>query len=229
MTNTSATQIKDTLIYLHLLSYSPPERVAAFQPFEQDLKREMGAAWPQALIRACSHIVAFHQASRDPDADLVDTLVDAASSAATSPEGAQVFQFQMERLATSPGRADPENRIHRKRGCRLCQNPCRYGYFSLLSEPNFDSLQRGLETENRKPIGQQRPVRLAWRFSLKHLSQALDLTAWDIDADHLGNLAYCLLTLATAKSRYPFPEEQMRKFQAMNQEVIRRFQRGGGQ
>jgi len=223
-TQIPASQLKKTIIYLSLLSFSPPERTAAFQPFEKVLQGEIGTAWPETLFQACSHLVAFHQASRDPDADLVEALVDAASSAAASPEGAQVFQSQMERLATSPGRADPENRIHRKRGCRLCQNPCRYGYFSLLSEPNFDSLQRGLEAENRKPIGQQRPVRLVWRFSLKHLSQALDLTAWDIDADHLGNLAYCLLTLATAKSRYPFPEEQMRKFQDKNQALIRACQ-----
>ncbi len=219
-----ASQLKKTIIYLTLLSYSPPERVAALQPFEQALQGEIGAAWPETVHRACSHIVAFQQASRDPDADLVEALVDAASSAAASPEGAQVFQSQMQKVAKLPGRADPENRIHRKRGCRLCQNPCRYGYFSLLSEPNFDDLRLALETENRKPIGQQRPVRLVWRFTLKHLSQALDLAAWDIDAGHLGNLAYCLLTLATAKSRFPFPEEQMRKFQEENQALMRACQ-----
>ncbi len=224
MTNTSATQLQHTLIYLHLLSYSPPERVAAFQPFEEALRQGMGTAWPKTLFQACSHIVAFHQASRDPDADLVEALVDAASSAATSPEGARIFQSQMNDLATSPDRADPDNRIHRKRGCQLCQNPCRYGYFSLLSGPNFDVLQQALEAENRKPIGQQRPIRLVWRFTLKHLSRALDLAAWDIDAANLGNLAYCLLTLATAKSRYPFPEEQMRKFQQKNQALIRACQ-----
>jgi hypothetical protein len=218
-----ASQLKKTIIYLNMLSYSPPERVAAFQAFEQALQGEIGAAWPETLFQACSHIVAFHQASRDPDPDLIEALVDAASSAATSPEGAQIFQSQMERLATLPGRAEPENRIHRKRGCRLCQHPCRYGYFSLLSEPNFDDLRLALETENRKPIEQQRPVRLVWRFTLKHLSQALDLAAWDIDAGHLGNLAYCLLSLATAKSRYPFPKEKFEKFQAINQARIRAY------
>jgi hypothetical protein len=218
-----ASQRKKTIMYLNLLSYSPPERAAAFQPFEQALQAEVGSAWPETLFQACSHIVAFHQASRDPDSDLVEALVDAASSAAASPEGAQVFRSQMQAFAQLSGRADPENRIHRKRGCQLCQNPCRYGYFSLLSEPNFDSLQQALEAENRKPIEQQRPVQLVWRFTLRHLSQTLDLAAWDIDAADLGNLAYCLLSLATAKSRYPFPKEKFEAFQALNQARIRAY------
>ena len=81
------------------------------------------------------------------------------------------------------------------------------------------------EVDNSKPSAQRQPIQTVWRFTLFHLSQTLGAGKWHIGADQLGNLSYCLVALATAKSRFRFPEEQMRKFQEMNQELIQRYLR----
>ena len=199
--------IKRTVIYLYLLSFTLPEQVSELPP----LREELGEDWSRAVEAAARLMVAFQQASRNPDTELVAGLTRADSS----PEACRAFQEKMDALAQLPGRAKMENRLHRKRGCRLCETPCRYGYFSLLTEPDFSVLH--------KMLGEQPgvPVQTVWQFTLMHLAKSLALGRWYIGAHHLGNLAYCLVSLATAKSRYPFPEAQMKKFQAMNQEMIR--------
>lgn len=214
-----AAQIKQIIIYLNLLSYSPRGKENQLP----SLQEYFGETWPQAVLEACKLIVAFQQASRDPENELIEELARAALSADSSPQARRAFVEKIDQLAQLPGRAKEQNRLHRKRGCRFCATPCRYGYFSLISEPNFDVLQRTLETENRKPSEQQYPIRTVWGFTLNHLSQALETGKWHIGADQLGNLSYCLVTLATTKSRYPFPEEKMRKFQDLNQQLIQEY------
>ncbi len=199
--------LKHTILYLQLLSFASPEHVTELRPLRDDF----GEDWPQAVVAASRLMVAFQQASRDPEPERVAALARAALSADLSPEACRAFQDQMNVLAQLPGRAKPENRLHRKRGCRLCETPCRYGFFSLITEPNFENLQNLLETHPSQP------VQTVWRFTLKHLAGGGQSY---ITADHLGNLSYCLISLATAKSRYPFPEAQMRKFQARNQAMI---------
>jgi len=202
--------LKRTLIYLHLLSFAPPERVGELS----SLRENFGKDWPRAVEAASRLIVAFQQASRDPESRLAAELARAALGADSSPESCRAFQARMDALAQLPGRAKPENRLHRKRGCRLCVAPCRYGFFSLISEPDFESLSNLLETHPRQP------VQAVWRFTLQHLAQTFSAGRWHITAAHLGNLSYCLIALATAKSRYPFPEAQMQKFQVLNQAMM---------
>ncbi len=216
----SAAQVKQTIIYLNLLSLIPPKRVAELP----SVKGDFGEAWPLAVEAASRLIVAFHQASRDPESELVIGLARAALRADSSPDECRAFQEQMRQLAKLPGRAKEVNRLHRKRGCLICEAPCRYGYFSLISEPNFDELQNLLEVDNARPPQQRQPVQVVWRFTLNHLLNIFQTGKWHISADHLGNLSYCLVALATAKSRYRFPEEQIRKFQAMNQDLIQHYQ-----
>lgn len=216
MNHIPASMIKKAIIYLSILSYTPPQRVADLL----SLQERFGDDWPQIVNAAARLMVSFQQATRDPDEELVAELTRAALGVDSSPESCRAFQEQMIKLAQLPGRAKENNRIHRKRGCRLCQAPCRYGYFSLISEPDFDALQQILEVENNRPAAERKPVLAVWYFTLNHLSQTLEAGKWHIGADQLGNLAYCLVSLATAKSRYRFPEEQMRKFQEMNQRFI---------
>jgi hypothetical protein len=226
MNRLPASMIKKTIIYLCNLSYAPVERVAEMRSAGDRVRAEMGVEnWPLAVSQASRLMVAFQQASRDPEPDLIEGLARAALNADLSPEACRAFLEQIEAISALPGRAKEINRLHRKRGCRLCETPCRYGYFSLISDPNFEVLQRALETENRQSADQQRSIHTVWHYTLNHLSQAMGPGKWHISASHLGNLAYCLVTLATAKSRYPFPEEQMHKFQEMNQQLINKYTR----
>lgn len=214
-----ATQVKQTIIYLNLLSYIPPERVNEL-PSPREI---MGDDWAQAVEAASRLLVAFQQATRDPENELVSGLARSALRADSSPEACRAFQKQIHQLTQLPGRAKEINRLHRKRGCLFCETPCRYGHFSLISEPNFDELQHLLEVDNTRPPKQRQPVQVVWRFTLNHLLNTFQTGKWHISPDHLGNLSYCLVALATAKSRYRFPEEQMRKFQAMNQNLIQHY------
>ncbi len=217
-------KIKQTIIYLCILSYTQPGRVAEMGSAADVLKGEIGDdLWRRALLQACKLIVAFQQASRDPDMALVERLADAALSADSSPEACRAFQEQMQALAQLPGRAKESNRLHRKKGCRFCEVPCRYGYFTLISEPNFEELQQALEAENRKPSGERQPIQAVWKYTLEHLSGALDAGQWHVPVDHVGNLAYCLLMLSTTKSRFAFPEEVVKRFQEQNQQWIEHY------
>lgn len=125
-----ASTIKQSILYLNLLSFVPPERVIDLQP----LRDSFGDDWSRAVESASRLIVSFQQASRDPESELVSELARAALSANSSPEACRAFQDQMDVLAKLPGRAKADNRLHRKRGCQLCETPCRYGYFALLTE-----------------------------------------------------------------------------------------------
>ena len=226
MTNTfSPSQLKQTILYLQVLSYISPTRVNELHPFVDRLQQNLGEeAAPQALTKACEMIVSFQQASREPNPEFIDDLISVASIAHSSPQACRAFQDKMDSLAELPGRAKAKNRLHRKKGCRFCETPCRYGYFALLSEPDFNELQKALEQENKKPSQERQPIQAVWAYTLKHLSQTLDAGKWHITAHHLGNLAYCLLMLSTAKSRYAFPEKTVQQFQERNQRSIKHYQ-----
>ena len=219
MNNIPASIIKKTIIYLNLLSFIPPERVDEYPSSEE----MFGESWPQVVEKAARLMVSFQSASRYPDGELVARLVDVALRADSSPEDCRAFQEKMDALAQLPGRAKAKNRLHRKKGCRFCESPCRYGYFSLITEPDFKKLQYTLEAENAKPLGEQQPIQAIWKYTLNHITQTLNVEKWNISANHLGNLAYCLITLSTVKSRFAFPEEQMQKFQSLNQAMIRSY------
>ena len=176
-----------------------------------------------ALPDVCWRIVAFHQATRDPDQGAVDALIKVAKKADSSEKGAAAFQAVMAEIAESPGRAKPDNRLHRRKGCRFCAAPCRYGYFTLVSDPVFKNMLALLNAENSKPADQRNPVNVLWTYTTTHLWSVLGVREGFIRADHLGNLSYCLLLLAMAKSRFALPEKQLQAFQAMNLNVIRNW------
>jgi len=218
-----------TISYYYLVNYCPPSHVGDLVVAAQGLRgslaeatgMEVPAYFEAALPEVCWRIVAFHQASREPDPEVVQALVEVGSKADSSEAGAQKFQAAMADIAANPGRAKPDNRLHRHKGCRFCAAPCRYGYFSLVSEPVFKRLLGMLESENEKPAQSRDPVNVLWTYTMTHLWSVLGIREGFIRADHLGNLSYCLLMLATAKSRFALPEKQLQAFQTMNRDMIR--------
>lgn len=220
-----------TISYYYLVNYCPPAHVSelkkAARSFRKGLADAAGMSVPAyfqaALPDVCGRIAAFHQATREPDQAAVDALLEAGKKADSSEKGAAAFQAVMTEIAELPGRAKPNNRLHRQKGCHFCAAPCRYGYFTLVSDPLFKNLLAMLNAENAKPAGVRNPVNVLWTYTTTHLWRVLGKREGVIRADHLGNLSYCLLLLATARSRYALPEAQLQTFQAMNQDVIRNW------
>jgi hypothetical protein len=220
--------LQATIGYLYLLSFCPPERVLEFKqagdPLRAGLAQRAGMDAPgyfaQAVPEACRRIVAFHQRTREPDEETVALLAETARIAHQNTPSATIFANQMARITGLPGRAKAENRLRPSKGCQFCAAPCRYGFFALVSKPNYALLHKLLEEEAQKPADEQDPVRAVWSFATGHLWRTLGLEQGYTTADHLGNLAFCLLTLGTAKSRYPLPDERFQAFQTANQALI---------
>jgi hypothetical protein len=229
-TTISAGSMKKTIAYFHLLSFCPPDKLADFKrntaSMLKDLAGKAGmkekAYLAKALSEVCQRIVAFHQATREPDPKLVETLVEAARTADKNAKSLTAFKEQMSRVASLPGRAKPENRLHRNKGCRLCAAPCLYGYFTLVSDPLFSRLQELFAEESGKPANKRTPLMPVYVFTVDHLLKIYGTEEGYCEKTHVGNLAYCLLLLGMAKSRMAFPEAQTRLFQEANQEFIRR-------
>ena len=225
--NIPAQSLKKSLAYYYILAYTPPEQVGEYREIARSLQEtaaeQAGLAldeYVQLATPQISHrIVAFHQDTHDPAEDWVAELTSRILIADEGVEQADAFQKFLGLVSRLPQRAKPENRLHRKRGCQFCAAPCHYGYFSLLHEPPFELLQGFLETELENPIEDKKPVMAVKSFALTHLIGILGATAGTlhIHHEHLANLAYCLLSLATAKSRLPVPEKQLKLFQQANQ------------
>jgi hypothetical protein len=230
-TQISADSLMRTISYYYLLTFCPPEFIGdlkeASEPMLKSLAEQAGMVMENftstAIPEAARHIVAFHQVTREPDEETVEALIGKTFQADRNPENASAFQTLMSEIAEHPGRAKADNRLHRKKGCRFCETPCRYGYFTLVSDPDFRGLQVMLDAENKKPPGERDPINVLWTFTTGHLWQVLGTREAYIRADHLGNLSYCLLMLATAKSRFALPEKQLITFQEMNQRTIRNW------
>jgi hypothetical protein len=224
-----ANGLKRTMGYYYLVAYCPSEHIGDLKKAAQSLREGVAKEadmtltdyFSQATPEVCRRVVAFHQNSREPDEEIVAALAEKAMSADRGRVKAEAFQEEMVKVAALPQRARPENRLHRRRGCQFCAAPCRYGYFTLISDPDFSILRGLLEMETRRPVAEQNPLGLVWSFAMGHLARTLEGPTGFISADHLGNLAYCLLTLGAAKSRLPLPERQLRAFQVGNQRLIR--------
>lgn len=216
------------LSYYYLLSFCPPERITelkqAGKSYYDDLVRSSGLSESDfkrvAAVEAAQRIAGFHSASRDPAPAIVQPLLELMPAVDSSAANAAAFQNAMSTISKLPGRAKPENRLHRQKGCRFCETPCRYGYFTLISDPDFKLLQKMMEEENAKAGEEQDPLRAAWAFCAIHLWRTLGIKQGYITPGHLGNLTYCLLMLATAKSRFALPEKQIQLFQSANQRLI---------
>lgn len=226
-----AESLKKTICYYYLLAFCPAEDVEALkkaaQPLREAVTKEAGLGILEYFTKApdeiSHHIMAFHQGTRQPDEDWVKALAGKMKAADSNPSKAQEYQQMMTLVARLPQRAQPRNRLHHRRGCQFCAAPCHYGYFSLVSEPDFEVLANILDDENAKLPDDKAPITAVNLFSLLHIHKALEIPSGStlyIHYDHLANLSYCLLALGTAKSRLPFPEEQLRLFQETNQYII---------
>ncbi|MBN1993457.1 MAG: hypothetical protein JW953_12220 [Anaerolineae bacterium] len=224
-----------TIAYLHLMAFCPPEYIwhlkASSEPLRQGLAKQAGLSPEEYLAKvlpeACRRIVAFHQDTKEPDEAVVMALTTAATEAETSPEAAWRFSQKLASLAEESERAKAKNRLQGKKGCQFCQSPCAYGFFTMVSKPNYDHLRELLEAETKKSLEEQDVVNTVWSFAMGHLWRTLGIKQAYISADHLGNLGYCLLTLGTAKSRYPFAANKMETFQQANQVMIKNWGQNG--
>lgn len=227
-TKIPAESLKKAICYCYLLAYCPPTKVGEFIKVTQALLRENVAEqaglkvtdyFKKAAHEVSHHIVAFHQNTRDPEGEWVEELASRVSVADKSPDNAQAFQEMLGLVSRLPQRAKSENRLHHRRGCQFCAAPCHYGYFTLISEPEFALLQGFLQHELGNPTEDKRPVMAVKSFALSHIVGMLGEADGTISIhhEHLANLAYCLLALATAKSRLHVPEKQLMLFQKANQ------------
>ena len=221
--------IKKMISYYYLVAFCPPEHISALKKASK--KTRMAAAKQAGLkmadfVKAVApevgqRMAAFQQANRLPDEETVEKLTKAIINADKNPDKAAEYQALMKAVAIHPGRAKLANRLHRQKGCSLCQSPCQYGFFTLISEPDFKTLLSMLGAENKKIASERNPINVLWTYTTTHLWNQLEVNEGFISADHLGNLSYCLLMLGTAKSRFAMPEEQLTRFQEMNQNTIR--------
>lgn len=232
MTNQiNAVAVKKMIGYYYLVSFCPPEYVSDLKKASKGLRTGLAkdaglkmkdftaAAVPEIAWR----VAAYQQATREPEEATVKELTTKMKGADSNPEKATAFQETMREVAEHPGRAKPTNRLHRQKGCKFCAMPCRHGYFTLISDPDFKTLQTMLDAENQKPPGERDAVNVLWTYTTGHLWNVLGVNEGFLSADHLGNLSYCLLMLATAKSRFALPEKQLTKFQEMNQRTIQNW------
>ncbi len=226
----SVEALKATIAYFYLLSFCPPARIAEWSrdwaPRRKVLAESAGLG-EEAYLKiiapeVCRRIVSFHQVSREPSRDLIDALATVAGQATSSPGAAERFQQEMAKVARLQPRAGMEGRLHRKKGCQFCQAPCFYGYFTLISDPQFKLLQELFAAEARKPRGQQNPWNPCLAFTRRHLRDLAGPAAEVIETRHLVNLAYCLLMLSMAKSRMPLPERQLQLMQAAGKAFLDR-------
>jgi hypothetical protein len=224
----SVNALKKTIAYYYLLAYCPPEQVGEFAEATAPLRKSLAdsaamsekAYFNVVLPEVCRRIVSYHEATREPGKEWVEKLAISAAEADKNVKNVTLFQEEMSRVARLPGRALPENRLHRKKGCQYCRLPCAYGYFTLISEPAFRGLQQMLDAEMQKPADERSPLRPVWGFTVSHLAKVMQAGQGVIRREHLGNLAYCLLMLSMAKSRLAVPEAQLQAFQAGNQALI---------
>lgn len=227
-TTLPAASMKKTISYLYLLSFCLPERLNEVRRSLSSIVEQMAAAagmkvnkyLEKALPEACKRIVSYHQASREPAPDMVKALLETAYNADKDVDSLTAYVTLMAQLAALPGRAKPENRLHRKKGCQLCTAPCRFGFFTLVSDPDFSRLQGLVKAEAKKPAAAQSPLTPVYRFTADHLVSLTGSNNAIYTSKNLGNLAFCLLMLAMAKSRLAFPEAQVRLFQQTNQAFI---------
>jgi hypothetical protein len=222
--------MKQTIAYFYLLSFCPPEKLGAFirntAPLRGRIAAVLGmepaAYFTQAVSEVCRRIVAFHQATREPDADAVASLAAALGKADQNPESLAAFQNRMAEITALPARAGLSNRLLQDRGCRRCAAPCHFGFFVLTSNPQFDRLQELMEEESAKPAAAQSPLGPVLGFAVSHILDFTGEAEGFLRIADLANLSYCLLIWGMARSRVPLPEKNLRLFQAANQEFIRR-------
>jgi hypothetical protein len=221
--------IKKMICFYYLVSYCPPEHVSELKKVSQKMRgrlvNDAGLNMDQfadlVIPEVARRMLAFQQATREPEAAAIQELTQVMKNADGHPEEASIYQTVMGKITAHPGRAKPANRLHRQKGCAFCEAPCRYGFFTLMCDPDFKTLQAMLDAENKKIAQERNVVKLLWTYTSEQIWKVLEAQGGMIHAEHLGNLSYCLLMLGTAKSRFALPEKQLKMFQALNQQTIR--------
>jgi hypothetical protein len=227
----SAEALNKMINYYYMVSFCPPQHIKdlkkASQKTRTRLARGAGLKMKEFtdLVQpeVARRMAAFQQASREPEAEAVQELTRVLKGADSNPKKAAAYQTALWQLAAHPGRAKPENRLHRQKGCAFCAAPCLYAYFTLMSEPDFNTLRDMLEEENGKPAGERDPLRVLWAFTRTHFWKVIGAQAGYVSAVHLGNLSYCLLLLGMARSRFELPRDELTFYQILNQLNIRRL------
>lgn len=220
--------IKKMISYYYLVAFCPPEQIEALDQASLKLRtrlaKEAGVPVEElsALVapEVARRMVAFQGATRKPEKDAVEALTQRMMQAERGPLEASQYQEVLGQIAAHPGRAKAANRLHRQKGCSHCQAPCRFGFFTLMSDPDFDTLKTMLEVENQKNPRERNVVLLLWAFTQSQIWNLLETQDGMISADDLGNLAYCLLVMGTAKSRFAKLEEHLKTFQEMNSRTV---------
>ena len=228
-TTLPAESIRGAIAYYYLVAFCPPDRISEIKKASRRKRKHlagmagisMGEFTKHAVPEVSRRIVSFHENTRRPDSKLVKSLTAKMRRSDSNTEKAAAFQLMMGTVAQIPNHAEAGKRLHHKKGCSLCMAPCRYGFFSLISDPAFAPLRQMLESENSKPPAERDAVNVLWTFSTGHLWRTLGRSRGFISVDHLANMSFCLLLLATARSRLALPEGQLKIFQSANQAMIR--------
>jgi hypothetical protein len=224
MAKNSPAAIKQLINYFYLLSFCPPEYIDDLKKASHPMRRRFGldkaAVLEPAIPEAAMRIVAFQQATRQPEDFAVEELAEVMIEADQDTKKLAAFQQTLREIAMHPGRAKAANRLHRNKGCAFCKAPCQYGFFTLMSDPNFKQLKAFLDEENKQLVHDREPVRALWAYTGAHLWGVLGTHAMYLQPAHLGNLSYCLLMLGTAKSRFAIKEKEITAYQELNQQTI---------
>ena len=224
MAKNNPAAIKQLINYFYLLSFCPAEYVEDLKTASLPMRRQYGldkaVVLEPAIPEVAMRIVAFQQATRLPEDFAVEELAEVMMEADQSMKKLAAFQQTLREIAMHPGRAKAANRLHRHKGCSFCKSPCQYGFFTLMSDPDFKQLKSFLDEENKQLVQDREPVRALWAYTGAHLWGVLGMQAMYLQPAHLGNLSYCLLMLGTAKSRFAIKEKELTAYQELNQQTI---------
>ena len=228
-TSISKEAIKKMVCYYYLVSFWTPEYIGELKKTSRKMRtkyaRETGLKMKEftdlVVPEVARRIMAFHTATPEPEKTAVEELTRVMKGSDNNPKKAAAFQAAMREVSAHLNRAKVNKRLHNQKGCRFCTAPCQYGYFSLMSEPDFITLMAMLDAENHKIAEERNAVNALWMYSREHFWSVIEKQEGYISAYHLGNLSYCLLMLGTAKSRFVLPEKELLTYQALNQRTIR--------
>jgi len=224
--------IKKMISYYYLVYYCPPVYIDHLKTASLKMRSRLAqvqGCTPEALPELvapeiASRITAFQQATREPEAETVKALTEKVITADRDADGTAAFQALMNLVVIHPGRSKLPNRLHRNKGCVFCTASCRYGFFTLVSEPDFNALLAMLDKENQKLAQERDAVKALWNFVKEQIWGVLEAQDGMILAEHVDKLSYCLLLLGTAKSRFALPEVQLRHYQEMSGNHVQRLQ-----
>ncbi len=226
------TIIRKMISYYYLVSCCPPQHIDELNQVSLKMRTRLAKSAGIALDELSERVIPeiarriliFHLSDREPDPELVEVVTEILIIAENGPEETAAFQDVMRLVSAHPNRAKLENRLHRKKGCAFCSTPCRFGFFTLISEPDFITLKSMLDAENRKLAQERDAVTVLWTYTRKHIWSILETEGGMINARSLSDLSYCLLLLGTAKSRFALIEDQLKGYLELSNKKVQMLQ-----